>query len=71
VATASFNLPSASWVNITLNDLQGRLQRTLLDENLSAGNHSIQIPKKNLSAGVYLLQMKQGTESVIKRLIIE
>ena len=71
VATVSFNIGTASLVTITLNDVEGRLLGTLIAENLAAGNHSIVISKKNLPAGIYLLQLKEGSLSVVKRLVIE
>ncbi|HYV94158.1 MAG TPA: PKD domain-containing protein [Chitinophagales bacterium] len=70
-ATISFTVTENSPVTITLTDVQGRLLRTVLSEILSAGDHAVMIPKKNLPAGIYLLQLKQGSESVVRRLVIE
>jgi len=71
VATISFDMRSASFVTITLDDVQGRLLKTLLDENLVAGNHSIAVSIGDLPAGIYLLQLREGSLSVVRRLAIE
>ncbi|MEO5675102.1 MAG: PKD domain-containing protein [Chitinophagales bacterium] len=70
-AIVSFSVTSASIVTLTLNDLQGRLMRILVSENLTAGNHSYPIVKKELAPGIYMLQLKQRDEIIIKRLVIE
>lgn len=71
VATISFNIGSASFVTITLNDLRGRLMTTLLNENLAEGKHTLAISKKNLPAGIYLVRFKEGSLSIVRRLVIE
>jgi hypothetical protein len=44
---------------------------SLLEENLPAGNHSLLIDKNELASGVYMLQVKQKDEIIVKRLVIE
>ncbi|MCY7408986.1 MAG: PKD domain-containing protein [Chitinophagales bacterium] len=70
-ATISFELNANSKVEISLNDVAGRLIKLLLNENLSAGNHTVSFNRNNLAAGVYLIQVKEAGAMVIKRIVIE
>ncbi len=54
-----------------LYDLAGRKIKTLLDENVTAGNHEVQLNRGQLGAGVYFLQLKMNGEVMTKKVVIE
>ena len=54
-STISFSLNKASWINIEVIDLQGKVIAVLVDETLGASKHSYTFNKK-LESGVYLLK---------------
>ena len=60
--TISFRIPEASNVNITIYDSLGRLVHTLLDEELSAGNHQVYFDTEsvagNLASGLYIYKIQ-------------
>jgi hypothetical protein len=61
--TIEFGLPKAGFVEITIYDINGKLVRTLVSEQRSAGNHIVKWNAKNdlgsrLTCGVYFYRMK-------------
>ncbi|MCY7408755.1 MAG: T9SS type A sorting domain-containing protein, partial [Chitinophagales bacterium] len=67
----SFYLQENSLVNIELLDLAGRKIKTLLNENLEAGDHNLKLNREQLSAGIYFLRIKMNNESSIIKIIIQ
>ena len=63
--TIAFSLAKADKVEIVIYNLKGQKVKTLLSDNLLAGNHSIvwdgtDDKGKTLSSGIYLVKMKTG-----------
>ncbi|MBP8705693.1 MAG: T9SS type A sorting domain-containing protein, partial [Candidatus Cloacimonas sp.] len=63
--TIAFTLAKADKVEIVIYNLKGQKVKTLLSDNLLAGNHSIvwdgkDDKGKTLSSGIYLVKMKTG-----------
>lgn len=65
-----FSVPLKSFVSIKVYDLLGRKVGTLVNENLKAGIHNVNISSDNLSSGVYFYQLKSKSTSITKKLII-
>ena len=69
--TISFNLPSRSLVSLNIFDILGRKVATIINsEILSAGNYSKQWNASDISSGVYFYQLKAGTFTETKKLIL-
>jgi len=69
-----FQLPRASEVKIVAYDVSGRAVRTLVDARMPAGQQQASWDFRDdegreLPAGVYLVQMRAGAESVTRRVI--
>ncbi|MFN0151224.1 MAG: FlgD immunoglobulin-like domain containing protein [bacterium] len=69
-----FQLPHASDVKIVAYDVSGRAVRTLVDARMPAGSQQQSWDFRDdkgreLPAGVYLVQMRAGAESVTRRVI--
>lgn len=71
-ATASFTLPQASPVSLTLLDEQGRLVRTVLSGvNRAAGPQQVPLQLDGLAAGLYLVQLQASGYSRTGKLLVQ
>jgi len=66
--TISISLTRQANVHISLNDMAGRVLKTVFDNSLTAGNHSVVFHTDDLSDGVYLIKMNTGDAVVIRKL---
>ncbi len=69
--TISFSSQQDSHTTIALYDLAGRKLKTLLDENVTAGNHEVQLNRDQLGAGVYFLSATINGSTSTSKLIIQ
>ncbi|MBN2017237.1 MAG: T9SS type A sorting domain-containing protein [Candidatus Cloacimonetes bacterium] len=70
--TISYSLKSASPISFEIYNLKGQLIEIILDENIQAGDHTLEWNCQNVPAGVYFLKMKAGgEESIIKLVLIK
>jgi hypothetical protein len=70
--TLSFSLPAASLVRITLFDLLGREVEEIMNEERSAGNHSILFHADAvLASGIYYYRITAGEHSRIGKMILQ
>lgn len=70
-----YDLPKRSRVLLEVFDIQGRKIGTLLDEEQSAGYHTVEWgaetePGSGVASGVYLLRMKAGTFVATQRMVL-
>ncbi|MDP6684666.1 MAG: choice-of-anchor B family protein [Candidatus Marinimicrobia bacterium] len=70
VTTIQFSIPELSEVKMSVYDIQGRMVETLLDENLSPGDHSFQWYAEGFPSGVYFLKLKSDRVSLTEKLIL-
>jgi hypothetical protein len=70
ITTISFNLSVGSKVTLAVFTLLGEHVLTLLDENISAGNHRITFNGGNLSSGIYLYRLTTNNFSAMKKFIL-
>ena len=68
--TLSFCLPSKLHVSLKIFDLAGREVATIVNEELSSGNHTRQWNAANVSSGVYFYRLQAGSYSEAKKLIL-
>ncbi|MCR4439949.1 MAG: T9SS type A sorting domain-containing protein [bacterium] len=65
-----FSLPQRSHVTLKVFDVLGREVTTLVDEELSAGEHSVVFNAKDLSSGVYLCRLTAETFVQQKKMMV-
>ncbi len=70
-----FNLSNSGFTTLKIYDILGREVRTLVNEVLTAGVHSVNFDSKNdfgglLSSGVYLYTLKTGDFSSTKKMVL-
>jgi len=56
--TISYNLPSDSYVELTIYDIYGRKIKTLVEENQKAGRYSFKFNANDLASGTYVYILK-------------
>ena len=66
----TYGLPVASEVSLNLYNLSGRKIRTLFNDPLKAGVHSITLNASDLPSGLYIARMQAQDFSDIKKLIL-
>lgn len=70
VATISFNLSSASHVNLAIYNILGQRVETLIDEELMQGPHEIQWNGDKFASGIYFYRIVTNQESITKKMVL-
>ena len=70
VTRLQYNLPASGHVSITVNDIAGRTVATLVNTNQQAGSHQAVWDATSQSSGIYLLQMKAGDFTAVKKVML-
>jgi spore coat protein A len=65
-----FSIPSDCHVQLKLYNYLGIELRTVIDADLPAGNQTVRLSSDNLSSGTYIYQLKAGSLTATKTLII-
>ncbi|GEM_PF-2788495 len=68
--TITFNVPQSTTTRLTIHDVFGRLVSTLIDEHMSAGEHSIRFQARGLAPGVYFYTLQAEGFSVTRKLLL-
>jgi len=66
----NYSLPKSAFVKLIVYDVLGRVIKTLVDEEKSAGNYSVQFNGSNLSSGVYFYRLTAGNFISTKKLVL-
>ncbi len=67
--TISFALPEANHVRLDIYNVLGQQVETLLDRNMSAGQHEIEWNTGTAASGVYFYRLTAGTFSETKKMM--
>ena len=70
IATLTFETPTAGPIALVVMDPLGRRVVTLLDENVSAGVHSVRWETRGMAPGVYVARLIAGAEVRSVRLVV-
>jgi len=65
-----YKLDKASSVEISINDLSGKMLEVIFNENLKQGKHSLQYHNNTLQTGTYLIRIEIDNKSIVKKIII-
>lgn len=66
----SFTLSRSAEVNLTVYSVTGQKVATLLNEQRSAGEHTVQFDGSNLASGIYLYTLKAGNAAQTRKMIL-
>lgn len=65
-----FNLPSSENVKLTIYDITGRKVKELVNQDLSAGVHTVDFNASNLASGTYIYRIQAGSFVQSKKMIL-
>jgi len=65
--TVLISLQHQANIHISINDMTGRTVKTIFDNSLPSGNHSIFINTVDLNDGVYFIKMDDGDAVIVRR----
>ena len=68
--TISFNLTAGSTVKLAVYNSNGELVRELLNENKTAGSHSVMFDASGLNSGLYFYKLSAKGNSLINKMIL-
>ncbi len=68
--TISFMLNKSGLTELIIYDMLGREVAKLINQNLSAGNHTVSFNAVNLTSGIYFYKLSEGNNFVIKKMIL-
>jgi hypothetical protein len=70
VTMIRFSLTSPSRVTLHIYDVAGRLVRTVVDESMEAGEHSLPFEAKGLASGVYFYRLKAAQFEKTRKMVV-
>lgn len=70
VTNISFTLNKTSQASITVYNMLGQKVKELLNERLTAGEHSVVFDGENVSSGIYFYQLRTGENTVTKQMTL-
>jgi hypothetical protein len=70
ITNIKFSLPEAAKVKVDVFNIIGEKVRTLIEQNVEAGFHSITFNAENLSSGTYIYRLQTENFTQIKKMIL-
>lgn len=67
--TISYSIPQSTFVTIKIYDVLGKEIKTLFQENINSGYHTLVYNSENITSGVYIFQLQTENFSEIKKMI--
>ncbi len=68
--TISYTLKQSTSVKLTVYDRLGREVKTLVDEQQSAGTHSVEFNASNLPSGIYFYRIRTPEKTEVRKMIL-
>ena len=68
--TISYALPKAEMVTIRVYNILGQVVRTLVNQNESAGTHTISFKANDLTSGIYFYSIQAGNFNQVKKMML-
>lgn len=70
VTTIQYTVKQSANVTMTVYDVYGKQVDVLVNENQTSGTYSVQWNGNNLAAGFYVCQLKSGTSTISKKMLL-
>lgn len=71
VTTIAYTIPIRTLVTVVIFDILGREVRALVNEEMNAGEYSVQFNASGLSSGIYFYRMQAGKYTSVKKLLLQ
>jgi len=68
--TISFELPSSSWVSLTIYNVNGEKVASLVDKQLTVGDYQFRWSAQNLPSGIYCYRLIAGLYNETKQMVL-
>ncbi len=68
--TISYALPKAEMVTIRIYNILGQVVKTLVNQNQSAGSHTISFKANDLTSGIYFYSIQAGSFNEVKKMML-
>lgn len=68
--TINFGLPKAGHVNLTVFNILGQEIMTLINEEVTAGNHAVTFDATGLPSGIYIYALKSNGNVLSKKMVL-
>ena len=68
--TISYALPNSEMVTIRVYNILGQVVRTLVNQNQSAGTHTISFKADDLTSGIYFYSIQAGSFNQVKKMML-
>lgn len=68
--TVTFDLADDAWCKFTLVDVQGKVVRLLLEDNIDAGTNQFSFSTAYLAAGTYFLHINSGEKNILTKPVV-
>jgi sugar lactone lactonase YvrE len=68
--TISFTLPREGFVTLEVRNILGQLVATLVDENLSAGLHTVRFDASRFASGAYFYRLSAGGIQEVRKMLL-
>ena len=65
-----FGLPSNHNISLEIYDIKGRIIKELVNEEFSAGYHTVTWNAENISSGIYIIRMFAGHFTQTQKIIL-
>ncbi len=66
----SYYLPTKATVSLKIYDVSGRIVKTLINEEKTAGNYNVSFDAKKLATGIYFAKFKTGDCKITKKILL-
>jgi len=70
ITTIQYTVKQSANVTMTVYDVFGKQVDVLVNENQTSGTYSVQWNGNNLAAGFYVCQLKSGTSTISKKMLL-
>ena len=70
VTTIGFTLTKASFVDLSVFGINGKLVSTLISETLPAGLHRLQWHAGSMASGIYFYRLNTGNKSLVRKMML-
>ncbi len=69
--TFEFSIPNTDHVVLSIYNISGQRVKTLVDEIIAAGNHSIRWSAEDAPSGLYIVQLRTGKQIVSRKIVLQ
>lgn len=66
--TIEFTIPTEDHVKLSIYDILGKEVKIIVNQNLSAGKHSLLVDVSGLTTGIYFYRLQAGSINLVKKL---